>query len=100
MRTQFRITLCLAALLLGGCEMPTLSGITCLPIEPGDCGTPVPVPGPAAYLIGFPRARLEKAIALGKVMVFTGSLGAVWSSCGMVEGAFTCTPMDGIDVVP
>ena len=61
MRTRFRITLCLAAMLLVGCEIPSFTGIQCLDIEPGDCGTPVstPSPGPTLYMIGFPRAKLD-----------------------------------------
>lgn len=157
MRTRFRITMCLAVLLLGGCDMPMFTGITCLPFEPGDCGTtPVGIGGPAAYMIGFPPEKLERdtsgvsrgllrvgdtvtfyvisatnfphdtlrtvdwsadtttarisvrsddgltlvATALGQVLVYTGSLGAVWNACSTVAGAFTCAPIDEIDVIP
>ena len=37
MRIRPRITMCLAALLLIGCEMPTISGPTCVDFENG-CG--------------------------------------------------------------
>ena len=59
MRTRACVTLCLASLLLIGCDMPTFSGITCLPFEPGDCGTPVGTFDPPDFMIGFPVAKLD-----------------------------------------
>ena len=41
-----------------------------------------------------------QATALGQLMVFTGSMGAVWSACGTAEDVFTCTTMNEMDVVP
>jgi hypothetical protein len=59
MRTRARVTLCLAALLLIGCDMSMFSGLSCIPFEPGDCGTPVGTFNPSNYLIGFPAAKLD-----------------------------------------
>jgi hypothetical protein len=59
MRTPARVTLCLAALLLIGCDMPMFSGLSCLPIEPGDCGTSVGTFDPPDFMIGFPAAKLD-----------------------------------------
>jgi hypothetical protein len=59
MRTRARVTLCLAALLLIGCDMSMFSGPTCLPIEPGDCGTSVGTFNPSDIMIGFPAAKLD-----------------------------------------
>lgn len=59
MRTRARVTLCLAALLFLGCDMPMFSGLTCLPFEPGDCGTPVGTFDPPDFMIGFPAAKVD-----------------------------------------
>ena len=40
------------------------------------------------------------ATALGRVMVHTGDIVAVWSACGTAAGVYTCTTMNEIDVVP
>jgi hypothetical protein len=67
MRTRARVTLCLAALLLAGCDMPTFPGITCIPFEPGDCGTPVGTYDPPDLMIGFPESKLDtSASATGR----------------------------------
>lgn len=65
MRFPTRITMCLAALLLIGCEMPNFSGLTCW--DDFACGGGSGgVPGPTYYMIGFPTAKLDSTtIATG-----------------------------------
>lgn len=58
MRTRVQVTLCLAALLLIGCDMPTFSGLICA-YESDDCGTPVGTVNPSDFMIGFPAAKLD-----------------------------------------
>lgn len=61
MLTRARITLCLAAILLAGCDMPSFAGLDCIAFEPGDCGTPVGTPGPSVFILGFPAAKLDSS---------------------------------------
>jgi hypothetical protein len=60
-------TLCAALLVLGGCDMHVLAAPECIPGESGDCGTPIVIPGPAAYLVGFPRSWLDTTTISGGV---------------------------------
>ena len=57
MRSLSRITMCLAALLLVGCEMPTFSVPICW--DDFGCGSTWGTSGPTAYMIGFPTAKLD-----------------------------------------
>jgi hypothetical protein len=64
MRSLPRITTCLAALLLAGCEMPTFSVPICW--DDFGCGSTWGTSGPTAYIIGFPTAKLDStAMATG-----------------------------------
>jgi hypothetical protein len=47
--------------------MQLVSSPRCIPIAIGDCGTPVVIPGPAAYLVGLPRSWLDSTTISGGV---------------------------------
>jgi hypothetical protein len=65
MRIQRCVAMCLAALSLVGCEMPTFSGGTCWDSYGCD-GFKGGFPGPSAYIVGFPAAKLDTtAVATG-----------------------------------
>jgi hypothetical protein len=65
MRIQPCVAMCLAAFSLVGCEMPMFSGGTCWDSYGCD-GSPWGIPGPSAYIVGFPAAKLDTtAIATG-----------------------------------
>ncbi len=159
MRSLLRITVCLPALLLMGCQMDMFSG-PAMCWDSFGCGSPPGgIGGPAAFIMGLPRAKLDTtaiatrggargllhvgdtvtlyvvsatdfpndtlrtvgwsadtstarisvrsdggltlvATALGQVTVYTGDIGAVWSSCETVASVSTCTNMGEIDVIP